>query len=265
MLQDALSSPLLQELCKRTDGFVFDVRASLPSTNVLLKEMARESPALPEGYVLLAESQSQGHGRFERVFSSPKGGVYMSVLLRPSLPAAKAVLLTAAAAVAVAEAAEELTKEPFSIKWVNDVYQNGRKIAGILTEGALTPDGALAYAVLGIGINVLPPKQAHPQELSSIVGTVFKEKAPLPDNPRAQMAALVLERFWHYYTALDQKSFLEGYRSRSLLTGKIVKATIGDMQKEVTVLGIDEDCRLLVKDKDGVNISLQSGEVSLSF
>ena len=264
MKKDELSASLLASLMEEERFFRFEVTPLLPSTNAALKEACRENPDLDEGLVLLAERQSQGHGRYARHFSSPKGGVYMSLLLRPRLSPDKAVFITAAAAVAVAEAAEELSGRGFSIKWVNDIYRDGRKIAGILTEGGIGEGGSLAYAVLGIGLNVLPPDEPHPEEMASIIGRVYDEGDELPDNPRALAASTVLKHFLAYYRRLDEKGFLEGYRSRSLLTGKRVSFLLEGEEKSGTVLGIDDECRLLVRGQDGRERALQSGEVQLT-
>ncbi len=264
MKKDGLTAPILSSLMDEEGFYRFDVREELPSTNVALKEIARQSPDIPEGLVLIAERQSQGHGRYARHFSSPKGGVYMSILLRPSLPLEKATLITAAAAVAVAEAAEELTGLDFSIKWVNDVYRNGRKIAGILTEGGVEADGSLAYAVLGIGLNVLPTEEPHPDALASLIGRVYEDGLPLPENPRALAIAAVLKHFLPYYQRLREKDFLEGYRARSLLTGKRVCFLEEGEERSALVLGIDGDCRLIVRGDDGEERHLQSGEVQLT-
>ena len=264
MKKDGLTAPILSALMGEEDFYCFDVREELPSTNVALKEIARQNPDMPEGLVLIAERQSQGHGRYARHFSSPKGGVYMSILLRPRLPLEKATLITAAAAVAVAEAAEELTGLDFSIKWVNDVYRNGRKIAGILTEGGVCASGDLAYAVLGIGLNVLPPETAHPEAIASLVGRVFEEESHAPENPRASAIASVLKHFLSYYRRLSEKGFLEGYRARSLLTGKRISFEEEGRERTATVLGIDDECRLTVCTEEGVVRHLQSGEVQLT-
>ncbi len=132
----------------------------LPSTNLTLKEKA--GTGAPEGTVIIAEEQTMGRGRFGRQFFSPAGtGIYMSVLLRPQLEPSDSTLITTAAAVAVAEAIEEVTGETTGIKWINDIWIKRRndnsyaKVCGILTEATLSfgskyPD----YIILGIGMAV---------------------------------------------------------------------------------------------------------------
>ena len=174
-----------------------------------------------EGTVILASAQRQGRGRMGRQFFSPKdSGLYMSILLRPTTTTAP-LYITTAAAVAVSEAIEEVAGVPSSIKWVNDVYCRGKKVCGILTEGVITDK--LQYAVLGIGINVLPPADGFPCEIESRAGAVFDEKTPPPAHPREELAAAIITRFWGYYKALSAKTFLTSYRKRDLLKGRTVE------------------------------------------
>ncbi len=106
------------------------VHKSVTSTNTLLKELAGEGEK--EGKVLIAEEQTGGRGRLGRKFYSPaKTGIYMSILLRPKLTVDDALFITTSAAAAVAEAIESVTGCEASIKWVNDIYCNGKKVCGI--------------------------------------------------------------------------------------------------------------------------------------
>ena len=96
----------------------------LPGTNAALR--SRADAGAREGLVLIAQAQSAGRGRGGHSFYSPPGGLYMSILLRPEIGARQAVGLTAMAAVAAARAAERLCGVPITIKWVNDLWKNGR-------------------------------------------------------------------------------------------------------------------------------------------
>jgi hypothetical protein len=118
-----------------------------------------------------------------RNFYSPPGtGVYMSLLLRPKVPAADSPLITLAAAVSVAEAVEAVSGSRAQIKWVNDIVMNGGKVCGILTEAALDLEsGSLDYAVLGIGVNAKTPDDGFPKELQGVAGAVFGRGEAPPD------------------------------------------------------------------------------------
>ncbi|MDO4396216.1 MAG: biotin--[acetyl-CoA-carboxylase] ligase [Clostridia bacterium] len=134
-----------------------NVLSEVDSTNVVAREKA--TAGAPDGYTVVAGSQTKGRGRMGRAFYSPAGtGVYMSLVLRPkNFSPQNAVKLTTMAAVAVCRAIEKVSGEKAEIKWVNDVYVRGKKVCGILREASFNlEDGSLEYAVLGIGINVFP-------------------------------------------------------------------------------------------------------------
>ncbi len=239
--------------------FWLEVHGELPSTNETAKERAREGAG--EGTVVLARRQTAGRGRFGRRFDSEDGGVYLSVILRPSFPASDAVFVTAAAAVAMAEAIGTVAGKEAEIKWVNDVFVDGKKVCGILTEGAMNAEfGTLDYVVLGVGFNV--DRTAFPTELANIAGNILSSERYLPDAKNALTAAF-LDRFFAHYDALPEKTFLAEYRRRSLLTGKHVTVHRGEQTADAQVLGIDEACRLLVRYADGREDALSSGEVSV--
>ncbi len=112
------------------------IHKCVDSTNTLARQAA--SNGASEGTVVIAGEQTAGKGRLGRSFFSPGDtGLYMSVVLRPKISAEKAVTVTAAAAVAAAEAIEILSDRQAVIKWVNDVFVDGRKVCGILTEASL--------------------------------------------------------------------------------------------------------------------------------
>ena len=140
-------------------GLTVQFREEVTSTNTLLRQQAEEGA--PEGTVLVAARQTAGRGRRDRSFFSPADtGLYLSILLRPKLAPQEALYLTTCAAAAVALALEEFDLRP-QIKWVNDLFLEGKKVCGILTEGAIDPETmGLRYAILGIGVNLFPRKGA---------------------------------------------------------------------------------------------------------
>lgn len=233
----------------------------LDSTNTTAHRLAREGA--PEGTVVVAERQEQGRGRFGRSFFSPgDSGLYFSLILRPDhLSPDQALYLTTAAAVAVSRSAEALTGTPAAIKWVNDVYVQDRKVAGILTEGCVG-DGRLQYAVLGVGVNLFTPTGGFPENIADRAGTLFCQ----PQSPAAREALLehVLNTFDELYRVLPDISFLEEYRSRSFLTGRTVRLLTPDDTpgETVTVRGIDDDFGLLVEGPGGCR-TIRSGDVSV--
>ena len=266
MMTDAVLNDVLNEEGVRrylhADGLRLQVVPVISSTNTVLKRMAEEGAE--EGLCLIAEEQTAGKGRMGRSFYSPAGsGLYMSVLLRPMLKAADAVNITACAAVAVAEAIESLAQVQAQIKWVNDLYVEGRKVCGILTEASLdSGTAAVNYLVVGIGINIRPPEGGFPADLQKIAGSVFGEEE-IP-GLRCRLAAAVLDRLLGYYEHLQEKPWLEEYRKRSLVTGKEIRVLMpGKEPENGTAIGIGDDFSLLVQMEDGTLRRLNSGEVSI--
>jgi len=133
------------------------------------------SRGAPHGTVVLADEQSGGRGRLSRCFSSPRGGLYLSVVLRPRLPIEKLSLITLVAGVACAEAVEQVTGISVQLKWPNDLYYNGKKLGGILTEAApySSSDGSVPFIVVGIGLNVNTPQESFPSPLSNLATSLY--------------------------------------------------------------------------------------------
>lgn len=238
------------------------VYPTVTSTNTLLKAEAEQGAA--EGTVIVAAEQTAGRGRMGRSFYSPSGtGIYMSILLRPQIPATDAGLITAGAAAAVADAIDALSGRGTQIKWVNDVYLDGRKVSGILTEGSIDcENGFLSYAIVGIGINITQPEGDFPEDIRTVAGAAFGEDAPT--DLRCRLTAEVLDRFLAYYADLKNVPFYNAYRRRSVVLGRQVRLiSPGREPEEAEVLDIDRNFALVVRDAYGQLRTVNSGEVSI--
>jgi len=246
----------------RTPGLDVEVCPCVSSTNTLLKAEAENGA--PEGRVIVAGEQTAGRGRLGRSFFSPPGtGLYLSLLLRPKESAEAALRITTAAAVAVCEAIEALSGREAKIKWVNDVYLDGKKVCGILTEASLDLEsGGLHYAILGIGVNALTPEGGFPEDLREIAGAVF-EAGGAPEL-RCRLAAEILDRFLACYRAEHPAALFERYRARCFVLGRRVTVLSGGIAiGEGEAVGLEQDYRLRLRYDDGTEGLLQSGEVSV--
>lgn len=260
---DALSVDTVKSFL---DGFgealEIQVLDTVTSTNDYAKELAAKGAK--EGTVIIAQSQTGGKGRLSRSFYSPdKTGVYLSILLRPNIPLSECLMITSSAAVAVAQAIDAVSDKKALIKWVNDIFVDGKKVCGILTEASTDIEvGGLSYAVVGIGINVTEPDGGFPDDLKDIVGALFKsgEKAS-----RAQLVSEIIKRFFPLYRNLSARAFLKEYTDRSMLLGKSVRVINGDISARATALEIDRDCRLKVRFESGEEKWLSSGEISVKL
>lgn len=238
------------------------VYKTVTSTNDLAKQKAINSA--PEGTVIVAREQTAGRGRKGRSFYSPSStGVYISVLLRPELTAEKTLYITTAAAVAVAKAIEKVSGKEAQIKWVNDIFVDGKKVCGILTEGAIDFEtGKMQYAVLGIGVNIKKPESDFPSEIQNIAGSVFDTT---DEEVSSKIVAEILNNFMAYYQELENKPFYDEYKKRMFLIGKQLTVYSGKESYPAVAIDLDEELSLVVKDENGSIKKLNTGEVSIKI
>ena len=237
------------------------VEPSLVSTNTVMKE---QYIGQKHGFVLLAEEQTGGRGRLGRTFASPADtGIYLTILLHPTLPLSHLSFVTISAALAVVRAIEQTAGFTPQIKWVNDVLMNGRKLCGILTEATIEGEsGTVSSLVVGIGIN-LRPNPAWSEDVKAVAGAISDFAAP---PRRAALAAAVLNHFEAVYTLLEQgreAELLDRYRERLCCIGKPITVVSPAGRYEAECVGLDENAHLLVKAADGQVTALSSGEISI--
>lgn len=239
-------------------GKKLDVYREIDSTNSFTKEAAHYGAV--HGTTVIAEIQTGGKGRLGRKFYSPLGmGVYMSVIIRPKLSIDSSLLVTSCAAVAVAQAIERVAPElECQIKWVNDIYINGRKVCGILTEASIDVEqGGLEYAVIGIGINV--QNSSFPEELANTATSI---KMEIHHNvSRNMLAAEVLNCLEEQLEHIDDGEFMKEYVRRSNVIGKKITVTQGDDLFTADCFGIDSKGRLLVRCENGEEKAVSSGTI----
>ena len=228
------------------------------SSNTVAKSLCQNGA--PHGDVVIVESQTAGRGRMGRSFlSSSENGLYMSVILRPEFSADKCVSITAACAVAVANAIEKTSGVKTGIKWVNDVYIKDKKCAGILTEASIDfESGGVQYAIVGIGINLCPPKGGFDKEIEEIACGVYENECP--QGYKARLCAEIINNLFDLYEGLEGKSYMAEYKSKSVIIGKEVDVYIGERVICGTVVDIDENASLVVKDSQGEIHTFNSGE-----
>ena len=246
-----LSKNYLKAKLKDT-SYNIEVKNSVTSTNSIMKERALRKDC--SWHVLVATKQTAGRGRMGRTFYSPShSGVYMSVAIKID-SGENPLLITTDAAVCAARALEKMSGKSTYIKWVNDIYIENRKVCGILTEGAGE------YAVLGVGINVLPPKQGFPEDIKDRAGAVFAKKRA---HIREDVIVELLCEFAKIYKKEDRAKLLAEYRKRSMIIGKEI--TILNTGEKAQAVEISDDYSLVVKKENGEKEKLSSGDVSIKI
>lgn len=247
-------------LCREEQyrGLPMEVYTLLPSTNTMAKQLALEGAA--HGTLVVAEEQEAGRGRRGRAFySPPRTGVYMSLILRPDGTAAENLILTAAAAVAVCRVIDRYTNEKPVIKWVNDIFVNGRKVCGILTEAVTDfESGMVESIVVGIGVNITTDPLSAPEELRTVLGSLGDKGVP-----RNQWIAEIADELLTLYGQRESRAFMEEYRARSLLLGKQVGYEKNGIKFQGTAMDINDDGNLILQTSQGEIFTITSGEVTV--
>ena len=256
-----------KRLTTRTIGHPIICLDTVDSTNIRARQLAAEGAA--RGTIIAAAHQTAGKGRLARRFESPEGqGVYLSIILRPDIPLAELNTLTLMTAVVMLDTIEELTGVRPSIKWTNDIYLNGRKLCGILTECSVEGEsGRVEYAVVGIGLNLYQQREDFPEEIRTIAGSLVSETGV--KISRTDYIACLAKHFEEYFVdgafPKNKESVLEKYRKSVFFLGKRVQVHGFSDSWPAVALDIDEEGRLVVRAGDGSIHALNSGEISIRF
>ena len=226
---------------------------SLDSTNNCCKRMLADGK---QGtFLVTADRQTAGRGRQGKSFYSPAlTGVYFSLVIRPHSSLQNAVTATTAAAVAVCRSIERLTDRKPKIKWVNDVYLDGKKICGILTEAITNfEEGTVESVIIGIGINIKSDDFPDDVESAGCLGAGIS---------RSRLIAEVTNELLNIAVG-DYESFIDYYRSHSLVIGQRIKFIQNGRVTPATAVAIDETGGLEVELENGEHTVLRSGEISI--
>lgn len=233
---------------------------SLPSTNT---EAARQAAlGVPEGLCVVAREQTAGRGRRERSWASPKdAGLYVSVVLRPTLEARLWPLVTLAAALAVRDALGEACGLEADIKWPNDLLAGGRKLCGILAE---TAEGARGRAVvLGVGVNLR--RGSFPAEISDTATSVEEQagRAPDAESLLAALTRALAARYETLHAVGGPAEILREWERRSSYAhGRRVRVALAAETFEGTTRGLDPDGALRVETDEGTIQTVRAGDVT---
>lgn len=234
--------------------------SEVASTNTLAMEMA--SAGAPEGTVVIAEAQSGGKGRLGRKWISPKGNLYLSVVLRPTIPTHKAPLITLMGAVATASAIRTTCALKAGIKWPNDILISGKKVSGLLTEMSAEQD-RIRHIVLGIGLNVNMEMGELPPEVRGLTTTLAGEAGARIDRTALLQQILRDIEYWYLKFVNHEADILEEWKKLNLTIGNRVTVSGAGEAFEGLAQGVDHEGRLLIKLDDGTIRAVAAGDVSV--
>lgn len=250
------------------------IHDSLDSTNKAAKSMA--SLDAPHGTVIIATKQTGGTGRRKRSFSSPEGGIYMSIILRPeSFFLKNHMLITPFSAICVCKAIEDLTGFTPSIKWMNDLYLNGKKICGILSEAGSDFDtGELEFIVVGIGINFNSDLKDFPTDIRSTIGHLYnKGQETISKN---QLIAKIIDMLLSP-SAISEKDIIDEYKKRMHMLGTTITIKPSGNEKgaemisqsnlvyKAKAIDVDANGKLIVELPSGEIKTLSSEDISIKL
>ena len=232
------------------------------STQDVTIEIARDGA--PEGTLVVAERQTRGRGRQGRRWVSPEDGIYLSLILRPTLLPSKVVQIPLIAGIALAKAIREAVPIQPMIKWPNDIVIDQRKVGGILTEMSSEID-KVNYVVLGIGLNVNTPASLLAKETDGIVTSIIDKSGAY--TSRVKLVQIFLSQFdliYAKFLAFGFSSVSDEWKMLNNTIGSWIKVSDCEREIEGEVLDIDNDGFLLVRKQSGDISRIVSGDVSYS-
>lgn len=239
------------------------VQSSVASTNLVAKEKFNHQTPL----LVVANAQTKGRGRLGRDFYSPADtGIYMSYAFRPNFDMSKSTLITLAAAVAVAQSMEEIVKISPKIKWVNDLFINDKKVAGILTEASINLEsGQMDTIIVGIGINCFT--KDFPDFERNVAGSIDAKE----QYSRNQLIISIANKLNNLLENLDPKEVVFQYKTRCNTLGKQITIyrdynNPNEIGVKARAYDIDDNGGLIVEYQSDFRSQLHtitSGEISI--
>lgn len=252
---------LAEELHTKHLGKSIIFSSAVGSTNDLAKELA--ILGAQDGTVVIAETQTHGRGRLNRKWVSPRGGLWLSLVLRPKLKPAEASRLVFVCGLAVAETLHQLYDLRVETKWPNDVLANGKKVCGILAE-MNTKGEKLNYVILGIGINANFKVEILPEQLlenATSLKTELRTRISLE-----QLLKTLLEKLENAYALLMNQGFdpiLKEWKKYASFLGSQVEVTTTTEKWKGTAFDVDNDGSLMLKLRDETTRRVMAGDIQI--
>ncbi|WP_051553617.1 biotin--[acetyl-CoA-carboxylase] ligase [Desulfobulbus elongatus] len=233
----------------------------IDSTNRVAKDLVAEGT--PAGTVVLATTQSAGRGQYGRAFDSPQGGLYFSLVLEPDLPFDQLPLITLATGLACLTALRCQFDVAPRIKWPNDLYLDGKKLAGILCENVIKPGRASATAtiIIGVGVNVNNRVQDFAAEVQPVITTLLEHlHAPIElDGLLSTLTDAITEQVTRL--RYDRIALLTEWQQVDLLCGCPVTYGRDGLDLVGVGLGITEQGLYRIRGENGVEHQVIGGQL----
>ncbi len=216
----------------------------LAAPSSYLEEVAKHGGS--HGYVLFSYGSTEQDGLWQR--SANEFPLYVGIVLRPPFSAARGSMLSVLGALALARTVSRHSDGKPLIRWVSDVYSGRRRIAFVKTHAALSTNGGLRYATVHLSLLITENFEGT---LHEVVSSVFSSQR---ETLLERVAGTLISEFFTLYESFattDSTAFLEEYRSLSLLQGKRIRFLRDGKRHRATVIGIDDNARLVVTPRRG--------------
>jgi len=231
---------------------------SIDSTNSFAKEQLAKGTKVP--LLVTAEFQSGGRGQYDRPFSSPPGGAYFSLAIRPELEQQDIPLITLATGVACAGYLQKKTSCPVMLKWPNDLFVGEKKLGGILCE-SVCKNNAEIHTVIGVGVNVNSRLSHFATELHPILTSVYEQTGQVVqiETIIEQLAETILE----HITLLkrSKKKIIAQWQEHDYLHERCLEYVAGDIHIRAKGNGILANGKYRIIDEAGVSHDVMSGQL----
>jgi BirA family transcriptional regulator, biotin operon repressor / biotin---[acetyl-CoA-carboxylase] ligase len=236
------------------------------STQNLAILLAEKNPD-SDGIVIIAEQQKSGRGRENRKWLSPKGGIWLSVILRPRMPASIITLLPFAAALAVCEAIKKTTQLDAKLRWPNDVTISCKKVAGILIDSSIEAE-RINYAVIGIGVNANVKSSLISAHLEKSIKVTSLSEELGHETSILGLTKEILERLEYYHIQMEHSvphTIIDKWKKNSDILGQKVAL----MQRNRTIQGMVADVKhdgsLVVRADNCEDIDVVASDVYVRY
>lgn len=231
------------------------------STNRIAKELLLEGE--PSGTVVHAGRQSAGKGQYGRTFTSPAGGLYFSLLLRPKLDLSHLPLVTIVTGLACRDVIHSTFNLQPQIKWPNDIYLDGKKLAGILCENILSSTGenVCANVVIGVGLNINNTTKDFPSEVQPLITTLFDHLKFRVDLPSLLFPLVTAIKNNVTLLGENRQGLIDQWQQHDFLYKKPVICTAGAMTIQGIGLGISSEGNYRIQDNQGREHSIVGGQL----
>ena len=209
-----------------------------------------------EGTIIIAEKQTAGRGRLERKWTSPKGGIWFSLIIHPKFDVASSTLVPIAGAVALAKSIKSILNVEVSVKWPNDITLNGKKVAGMLVDASFQAN-SIDYLILGVGINFDIDSKKLEKRLSKSpnfygVNSLRKIDDTTPPKLLLKEFLVQFEKILSHLDKGEKSRIVKEWTKRAESIGKKIAINTSDGKISGISEGIDNDGALKLKTSKGI-------------